>query len=156
METRLRIRNQKDFAAGLIYMLAGAGFGLGAFNYRIGDAARMGPGWFPMWIGVLLVAIGMATVASSVRSHAAEEKVKRPELASLAWILGAVVLFGVLLQPAGLIVSLVVLVVVSSMASHEFTWRGALVNAVVLTVFSVGAFVKGISLQISLWPAFIA
>ena len=152
---KLAIRNQKDVAAGLIYVLAGAAFSLGALNYKLGDAARMGPGWFPFWIGILLAAVGMATIAGGMRAGATAETVKRPEIGAMAWILGAVVLFGLLLQPAGLVLSLVVLVLVSSRASHEFTWRGALVNAVVLVAFSVGAFIKGISLQLPLWPAFL-
>ncbi|MCC2633574.1 MAG: tctB [Ramlibacter sp.] len=152
---KVAIRNQKDVAAGLIYVLAGAAFSLGALNYRLGDAARMGPGWFPFWVGVLLAAVGMATIAGGMRANAPPEAMKRPQFGAMAWILGAVVLFGLLLQPAGLVLSLVVLVLVSSRASHEFTWRGALVNAVVLVAFSVGAFIKGISLQLPLWPAFL-
>ncbi|MEJ5989709.1 tripartite tricarboxylate transporter TctB family protein [Ramlibacter sp. PS3R-8] len=151
----MAIRNQKDVAAGLIYVLAGAAFSLGALNYKLGDAARMGPGWFPFWVGVLLAAVGMATVAGGLRAHAAVDKVKRLEFGAMLWILGAVVLFGLLLNWAGLVLSLVVLVLVSSRASHEFSWRGTLVNAAVLVAFSVGAFIKGISLQIPLWPTFL-
>ena len=149
------IRNQQDVAAGLIYVLAGAGFSLGALNYNIGEAARMGPGWFPFWVGILLIAVGVATGASGMHAKAAEEKVKRLELRSVAWILGSVVLFGLLLQHAGLVLSLAVLIVVSSMASHEFSWKGTLLNAAVLIAFSVGAFIKGINLQIPLWPSFL-
>ncbi|MNR65542.1 Tripartite tricarboxylate transporter TctB family protein [compost metagenome] len=70
-------------------------------------------------------------------------------------MLGAVILFGVLLKPAGLVIALVVLVVVSSRASHEFTWRAALINAFLLTLFSIAVFVKGINLYIGLWPEFL-
>nr|WP_249728929.1 tripartite tricarboxylate transporter TctB family protein [Acidovorax sp. CCYZU-2555] len=135
--------------------MAGAGFSLGALGYRVGDASRMGPGWFPLCVGLLLVLIGILVVAQSVRPHAAPETVKRPDLRSLAWVLGAVVLFGLLLQPAGLVIALVVLVVVSSRASHEFTWRAALINSVLLTLFSIGVFVEGIHLSIGLWPEFL-
>ena len=152
---KYRIRNQQDVAAGLIYVLAGAGFSLGALNYKIGEAARMGPGWFPFWVGILLIAVGFATGAAGVRANAPEEKVKRPELRTMGWILGAVVLFGLLLQPAGLVLSLAVLVIVSSMGSHEFRWKGTLLNTAVLIAFSVGAFIKGINLQIPLWPSFL-
>jgi hypothetical protein len=152
---KYRIRNQKDVAAGAIYVLAGAGFSLGALNYKIGEAARMGPGWFPFWIGILLVAVGFATAAGGMHGKAIQESVKQPEVRTIAWILGAVVLFGVLLQPAGLVFSLAVLVIVSSMASHEFSWKGTLLNMVLLIAFSVGAFIKGISLQIPLWPSFL-
>lgn len=152
---KYRIRSQKDVAAGLIYVVAGAGFSLGALNYKIGEAARMGPGWFPFWIGILLVAVGIATAAVGLHPSTAEEKMRRPEMRTLAWILGSVVLFGLLLQPAGLVLSLAVLIIVSSLASHEFTWKGTLLNALALIAFSVGAFIKGISLQIPLWPSFL-
>lgn len=155
MQSGLRIRNQKDFAAGVIYVLAGAGFGIGAINYKVGDAARMGPGYFPLMIGILLTVIGFVTLFGAVRRTAVEEKVKAPHLRTIAWILGSVVLFGLLLQPAGLIASLAVLIIVSSLASHEFAWKGALANTVVLILFSVGVFVKGIDLLIPLWPAFM-
>lgn len=152
---KFAIRNQKDVAAGLIYVLAGGGFSLGALNYKLGDPARMGPGWFPFWVGILLVAVGIATATQGLRPHATQEQLKRPDLPVMLWVLGAVVLFGLLLQPLGLVLALMVLVLVSSRASHEFTWRGTLLNAVVLIAFSVGAFIEGINLQIPLWPTFL-
>lgn len=152
---KYRIRSQKDVAAGVIYILAGAGFGLGALNYKIGDAARMGPGWFPFWIGVLLVAVGVATAAAGLRPAAVEDRVQRPELGTLAWILGSVVLFGLLLQPLGLVLALAALILVSSRGSHEFTWKGTVLNGAVLILFSTLAFIEGINLQIPMWPSFL-
>jgi Tripartite tricarboxylate transporter TctB family len=152
---KYRVRNQKDVAAGLMYVLAGAGFSAGALNYTMGDAARMGPGWFPFWVGILLVAVGMATAATGMHPASPEERVKPPQFRALAWIIGSVVLFGLLLQPMGLVFALAALVVVSSLASHEFSWGGTLLNAVVLIVFSTGAFIEGINLQIPLWPSFV-
>lgn len=152
---KLRIRSQKDVAAGLIYVLAGAGFSLGALNYKLGDPARMGPGWFPFWIGILLVAVGVATAAGGLRADATEDKLQRLELRTLAWVIGSVVLFGLLLTKAGLVLALAVLVLVSSHGSHEFTWRGTLFAMVLLIAFSVGVFIYGINLQIPLWPSFI-
>jgi len=151
----LHIRNQKDFAAGAIYIVAGAGFSIGALNYKLGDPARMGPGFFPFWIGVLLALVGVATALSALRRGRPAETIQRPELRAMAWVLGAVVLFGLLLQPLGLVLALVALVLVSSVASHEFRWKGALLNTVVLILFSLAAFVWGIKLQIPLWPAFL-
>lgn len=152
---KLSIRNQKDVAAGAIYIAFGAAFSLGALNYNMGDAARMGPGWFPFWIGVLMVAVGAATAAGGMRARAAEDPLKKPELRTLSWIIGAVILFGLLLQPLGMVLALAVLVVVSSLASHEFGWKGTLANTVILIAFSIGAFIKGINLQIPLWPPFL-
>ena len=151
----IRIRNQKDVVAGLLYIGFGAAFSLGSLAYRLGDAARMGPGYFPFWIGLLLVLVGALTAAGGLRRTATVEKVNRPDLPTIAWVVGAVVLFGVLLQPLGLVLSLVVLVLVSSRDSHEFTWKGAIATAVALVAFSLVTFVWGIQLQIGLWPSFI-
>jgi hypothetical protein len=152
---KYRIRNQKDFAAGLVYLLGGAGFSLGALNYKIGDAARMGPGWFPFFVGILLVIVGLVTAAGALRPTASQEPLQRPQFGPLAWVIGAVVLFGLLLQPLGMVAALAVLVLVSSAASHEFGWKGALATAVALILFSSAVFIWGINLQIPLWPAFL-
>lgn len=149
------IRNQKDFAAGVIYIVIGSAFAIGALNYNVGEAARMGPGWFPLMVGILLTLVGVATMVSGLRRSAVVEKIKRPNLPTIGWVLGAVVLFGLLLQPAGLVVSLLVLVVVSSLASHEFSWKGALANAVALIIFSILVFIWGIDLLLPLWPEFM-
>ena len=54
-----------------------------------------------------------------------------------------------------MVLSVFVLVLVSSMASHEFSWKGALLNGVVLVLINMGAFVYGINLQMPVLPAFI-
>jgi hypothetical protein len=152
---KLRIRNQKDVAAGLLYVVFGAAFSLGALGYKLGEPARMGPGWFPFSIGILLIIVGAITALSGMRATSGEHKVKAIELRTLAWVTGAVVLFGLLLQPLGMVAALAVLVIVSSLASHEFTWKGALATTAVLILFSTGVFIWGINLQIPLWPSFL-
>ena len=152
---RIAIRNQKNFASGLLYIAVGLAFAIGATNYRMGDAARMGPGYFPFALGLLLACIGAIVLATSLRPHTPPERLPKFHFKTLAWILGSVVLFGVLLVPLGLVASLVVLVFVSSMASHEFGWKGALLNAMLLLAICVGAFVYGLGLQLPMWPAFM-
>ncbi|AEG92250.1 tripartite tricarboxylate transporter TctB family protein [Ramlibacter tataouinensis] len=155
MASGLKIRNQKDFAAGVIYIAFGAAFSLGALNYSLGDPARMGPGWFPFWVGILLALSGVVTALAGLRRDAAAEKIKRPDLRTMAIVLGSVVLFGLLLIPMGLVAALCVLILGSSFASHEFTWKGALASTVLLTLFCVGVFIYGINLQMPLWPSFL-
>jgi hypothetical protein len=67
-----------------------------------------------------------------------------------------VVLFGLLLRPLGLLVSTTLLVVVSSMASHEFRWKEALLNAAVLIVVVLLVFVYCLDFQVPIWPSFLA
>src|SRR5215217_3178616 len=64
--------------------------------------------------------------------------------------------FGLFLPRLGLIISLITVVLVSSYASHEFGWRAALINTVVLVVLCLAVFVYALSLQFPLWPTFFA
>ncbi len=152
----MRIRSQKDFASGLMFILVGFGFSWVARGYSMGTAAKMGPGYFPFWLGVVLALLGVLVLIGSMSSKGEEDKMAHWDIKILLWILGSVVLFGLLLKPLGMVLSVIVLVLVSSMASHEFSWKGAILNAVILVLISVGAFVYGINLQMPVWPAFIS
>lgn len=151
----MRIRSQKDFASGLMFILVGFGFSWVARGYSMGTAAKMGPGYFPFWLGVVLAVLGVLVLIGSLSSKGESDELARWDIKLLLWILGSVVLFGLLLKPLGMVLSVIVLVLVSSMASHEFTWRGAILNTIVLVLISMGAFVYGINLQMPVWPAFI-
>jgi len=152
----LRIRSQKDFASGLMFILVGLSFSFVARGYSMGTAAKMGPGYFPFWLGIVLAILGALVLWGSLSSKAENDQLARWDLKILLWILGSVVLFGLLLKPLGMVLSVVVLVLVSSMASHEFSWKGAVLNAIILVIISLGAFVYGINLQMPVWPAFLA
>ncbi|BDB25060.1 membrane protein [Cupriavidus sp. TA19] len=152
----MRIRSQKDFASGLMFILVGFGFSWVARGYSMGTAAKMGPGYFPFWLGIVLALLGVLVLAGSLSSKMEEDQLARWDIKTLLWILGSVVLFGLLLKPLGMVLSVLVLVLVSSMASHEFSWKGAILNAIILVLISLGAFVYGINLQMPVWPAFLA
>ncbi|MCO4888656.1 tripartite tricarboxylate transporter TctB family protein [Cupriavidus sp. WGtm5] len=152
----MRIRSQKDFASGLMFILVGFGFSWVARGYSMGTAAKMGPGYFPFWLGIVLALLGALVLFGSLSSKAEEDSLARWDIKTLLWILGSVVLFGLLLKPLGMVLSVLVLVLVSSMASHEFSWKGAILNAIILVLISLGAFVYGINLQMPVWPAFLA
>ena len=152
----MRIRSQKDFASGLMFILVGLSFSFVARGYSMGTAAKMGPGYVPFWLGIVLAILGALVLWGSLTSKAEEDQLARWDLKILLWILGSVVLFGLLLKPLGMVLSVVVLVLVSSMASHEFSWKGAVLNAILLVIISMGAFVYGINLQMPVWPAFLA
>mgnify|MGYP000090037325 CR=1 FL=1 len=69
-------------------------------------------------------------------------------------VVGSVALYGFLLPRLGLFLALFILVIVSSLASHEFGWKAALANAVFLIIFVYLAFIKGLGLIFPLWPSF--
>ena len=92
---------------------------------------------------------------TALSGKATETHVERFDFRILAIIIGSVVLFGVLLRPLGLYLSLFLLVVASSTASHEFSWKVSLANAIFLTLFCWLAFIKGLGLIFPLWPTFL-
>jgi hypothetical protein len=152
----MKIVRQKDFAAGLLYMAVGTAFAVASWGYRMGTASRMGPGYFPFWLGILMAVIGALVLFGALRAHAEPETVERWALKPLFVIIASVVVFGLLLTTAGLVVSVIALVVGSSLASPEFTWRATLLNTIVLIGFALIVFVYGLGLQFPVWPAFVA
>ncbi|MFH1026831.1 MAG: tripartite tricarboxylate transporter TctB family protein, partial [Pseudomonadota bacterium] len=102
-----------------------------------------------------VILIGIVISAGSLSAKAIAEKVDTFHFPSLMLILGSVVLFGLLLNPLGLIASLFVLVAISSYASHEFSYKATLINAVVLIVICLIVFVWALKLRFQIWPSFI-
>lgn len=151
----MKIRNQRDFGAGIMFILVGIFFALIATQYRMGTAAKMGPGYFPFWLGVLMAFIGLLLLFNSFAKKTAEEKMPKWDFKIMLWITGSVILYGVLLPTMGFFVAVFVLVFVSASASHDFGWKGTLLNAVILMSFTYLAFVKGLGLSFPLLPTFL-
>ncbi|MBI5936257.1 MAG: tripartite tricarboxylate transporter TctB family protein [Betaproteobacteria bacterium] len=142
------IRSPKDFWAGLIYLAVGLFALYVAQDYAMGSAVRMGPGYFPKVLGSLLALIGLiALVRGLLRPGEA--------IGRLAWretliVLGATMLFGLLLRGGGLVLSLVVLVVASAYASRRFKLKPAVLLAAGLAAFCVLVFIKGLGIPLAL------
>ena len=149
----MKIKSQKDFWSGLMFVAIGVAFAWGATEYSFGNSARPGPGYFPFGLGVLMALLGGAVLFKALTIESADgDPVGAFAWRPLAIVIGSVVLFGFLLPRAGMLISLPLLVVVSSLASDEFTWKGAALNAVILTLLSWVVFIKGLSLTIPLLP----
>jgi Tripartite tricarboxylate transporter TctB family len=151
----MKIKHQKDFWAGLMFLLVGAGFAAGALNYSFGSSARPGPAYFPFGLGVLTAALGLFEIVKALTSKATDGDIGDWPMKQMFIILGAVVLFGLLLPKLGLIVALPVLIFVASIPSGEFSWKEVVINCVVITIFSWGVFIKGLGLTIPLLPTFL-
>lgn len=148
----MQIRSQKDFASGLLFVAIGAGFSYVATTYSMGTSAKMGPGFFPFWLGLLLSVLGaiITMTAMSQKSHV--DTLEKWHWPSIIWVLGSVVFFGLVLAHLGLMLSILALVFISAMASHEFHWKGTIVNAIILNVIAYIAFIWGLKLQFQVWP----
>ena len=160
----MRIKSQKDFFAGLMFTVVGVAFAWGATTYNVGTGARMGPGYFPLMLGILMAIIGLAIMFTGL----SVETAKGDPIGKWAWkqvvfILGANLAFGVLLGglpslgiPAmGLIIAIYALVIIAAQAGSKHALPSVLALATVLAVGSYIAFIWALKLQIQVWPTFI-
>jgi hypothetical protein len=145
------IRHPRDFLAGLLFVAFGIAAVVIGSRYTLGTAARMGPGYFPRILGILLITLGAVLALRALRLNG-------PALPGWKWrpvavVLGSVVAFGLMVNYVGVVLSTVFLIVAASAASHEFRLREALISGVVLAALAVGVFVIGLKLQLPIWPA---
>jgi hypothetical protein len=153
----LKIKSEKDFWSGLMFIVIGLGFAWGATNYSFGSAARPGPAYFPFGLGILLALLGLFVLFKALTFEVpGGDKIEPWPWKPWAIILGAVVLFGLMIPKLGMMVALPVLIGIASLASGEFRWKEVLINVVVLTVGSWAVFIKGLNLTIPLWPTFLS
>ena len=138
-----------------MYMIIGLFFTIVATNYPMGTAAKMGPGYFPFFLGILMTILGLIVAIKALSATAAIEAIPKFNWKVIAQITGSVVLYGLLLPRLGFLIAVVVLVLVSASASKEFTWKGSLINAAFLVTFTYSVFVMGLKLQFPLLPIFL-
>ena len=138
------VLEKKDFWAGLLLIAIGAAAIFIARDYTFGTALRMGPGFFPIVLGALLVLFGIAILASGLRGAEAIEGSWSPR--ALVILPLSLVLFGVLMEYAGFVPAMLVLIVASATASSEFRPLEVLLFALGLTALSVAVFIWGLGL----------
>lgn len=151
----MRLRNQQDFWAGAMFAIIGGLFALFSTAYDIGSAARMGPGYFPLVLGILLILLGLVIGLRALSPSAGESKLAPTGWREILLILGSVALFGITLPFLGMVISVTLLILVASYATYEFSLRDTLISIVVLLILSYLAFVKGLELQFPVWPTFL-
>ena len=161
----MKIKSQKDFFSGLMFTVVGASFAYGATSYAVGTGARMGPGYFPLLLGVILALLGAVILFKALVVETPDgEPVGAWAWKPLCFIIAGNLLFGVLLGglpsiglPAmGLIAAIFGTTIVVSMAGDEFVFKETLVLSAILSVMSYGAFIMLLKLQFPVWPTFIS
>ena len=122
------IRHPKDFGAGVLFATLGATAIFISSSYPLGTAARMGPGYFPRMLGILLLALAAILILRSyfLRGPAPAMRNLKP-----------------------------LVILISSSADREFRWKEAVVSSLILAAFTVGVFIYGLGLQLPIWPPFL-
>lgn len=152
----MKIKSQKDFWSGVMFIVAGVAFAVGALNYSFGSSARPGPGYFPFGLGVLTAILGAVVLFTSLTVETEDgDPIGPTAWRPLLIIVGSIVLFGWTLPHLGMMLGLPLLVITCSLAGDEFHWGEVIMNAVILTLGSWIIFIWGLNLTIPLWPTFV-
>lgn len=150
----MKIKSPKDFWSGVMFIGFGLFFaGWALVNYQMGSAVRMGPGYFPAVLGGLLAVIGAAVLIPSLTVEG--PPIPTFHFRPLLFVSVGCVLYGYLMKPAGLVGATAALVFVSAFGGHEFKWKEVTILFVVLVIFSILVFVKGLTLPFPVCPDFI-
>lgn len=161
----MKIGHPKNFWGGVLFALIGLAFAVVAKGIRFGDLvlvpgyamgtpARMGPAFFPYWLGLMLLALGVLIAVTGFREKGGEAGMFptfhwRPIL----FVLGAVVMFGLILRQTGMLFSGLLLVIVAAMGNPETTsFKSNLILGLSLVIFCAFVFVGGLKLPIPLCP----
>jgi hypothetical protein len=152
----MRIKSQRDFWSGLMFVVAGIVFAVGATGYSMGTSARPGAGYFPLLLSVIMAILGAVVLFKSLTI----ETPGGDPIGHIAWkplliIVAAIAVFGISIELLGMIVSIPILIFIASLAGDEFRWREVIANAVVLTIGSWSIFILGLKLTIPVWPRFV-
>jgi hypothetical protein len=154
LEETMKIKSPKDFWAGVMFIgFGGFAVAWSMTHYQMGTAVRMGPGYFPVMLGGLLVVLGLAVLLVALATDG--PPIPKFHYRPLLLISLGCVAYGYLMKPLGLILATVALVFISAFGGHEFKWKEVLILSVILVVFSVLVFVKGLTLPFPICPQFI-
>ncbi len=157
----MKLSHNKNVLAGLMFMVFGGAFFIGALDYSLGSGARMGPGYFPRMLGGLLFVLGIIiAIEGFIEAKKSPDEPIGWHIMPMVWLLGAVGAFGILLAgipafgvPAmGLVAAAAAMIIIASIAAQDKKWKEIIISAVVLSTFCALAFVKGLGLQMKLFP----
>ncbi len=144
----------KDLLAGIMFMVIGIVFAVGAYNYQMGTAARMGPGFFPRILGFIMAGLGVIIAGIGLKNQA---QFAASEGIGWTWkpviiLTLAVVLFGFTLPTLGMIIAIALLTFISGIAAHDKNYRELAMITVIMCIFCAGVFIWGLKLQMKLFP----
>lgn len=137
-------RSNRDFFAGIMYIVTGAVGMWIARDYPFGTALRMGPGYFPTVLGGLMVVFGIYVLMLGVRNN---EKIQGNwSLRALVVLPVSMVVFGILMEEAGFIPAMLALIPISALAGKEFKWKEVVPLTIGLIVLCTAGFIYGLGL----------
>jgi hypothetical protein len=144
---KLALRNTKQAWAGLIFMGIGLFVIVKARDYDLGTATHMGPGYFPTMLAGMMTVLGLVALLQSL-ARADDAKVEHLDIVPVAFLVGGVVAFGLLIDSTGLVPALAALIALSCYRRLLRKPLEVLAIFAVITVATVGIFIYLIKLPI--------
>ena len=150
----MKIGHQKNFWGGVLFIALGLTFaviakGIGTAllpGYAMGTPARMGPGFFPFYLGVILTILGVVIAFSGLKVHEGDPgKVEPFHWKPIIYVLASIVVFGLVLKIVGMLIAGIILVIGASMGSQDFRLKPVVILAICLVIFCALVFVVGLT-----------
>ena len=158
----MKIGHPKNFWGGVLFIVLGLTFAIIARGipglpflpgYAMGTPARMGPGFFPFYLGMILTILGVVIASTGFKVHPNDPgKIERFHWKPILWVLASIVVFGLVLKIVGMLLAGIILVIGASLGSHDFRLKPVVILAVCLVIFCALVFVVGLKLPIPLCP----
>jgi hypothetical protein len=149
----ISIKSRKDFWCGLLLIAVSAIFAVGLIGLPIGTAFRMGPGYFPMVLMILLAFLGLLILINGVRLEG--PPIGTVSLRSILLISMPIIFFGLTLRGLGLVLSLGITVFATTFAYRNWNASVAIATTLALIAASILIFVYGLGLPLSLFGPWV-
>jgi hypothetical protein len=146
----IRIKSQQDFATGLLFLAIGvAAYWIGA-DYNMGTAQRPGTGVLPRILAWCLMGSGLLLWIKAAISEG-------PALSAWAWrplimVTLAAVAFSLLIEPLGLVGTMVVSMTLCALGTPDTRWREFAIFTVIMLIIGLGVFIYGLGMPMKVWP----
>lgn len=145
--------NRKEFWASFLMLFIGIATIIGSQNYQMGSLVRMGPGYFPFMLGILLTAIAVLILFSPeslTDDGGAEDEIVLTlgeQITTWALVIGSVILFIIIGKYGGLIPATFVMCTLAALGDKGNTWKTAVIIGIVMSIVSAALFVYGLQIQ---------
>lgn len=144
----MKNRDVRDLVGGLALIAIGLFAAAHAQQYELGQLQRMGPGYFPTALGILLAILGVFVAIPALFRQGTSIHI---EWKSLLWVIVSILVFAICLNSLGLVITAILTVLAGSMAS-DLTWRGRLILSVSVAAITYLIFGFGLGMLIPIWP----
>jgi hypothetical protein len=145
----LRVKNPQDVGAGIVFFVIGlAGIYFGR-DLAMGTGARMGPGYFPVMLSYLIVVVGLVVAGRGLILEG--PPVERLQFRPIFFVLASILLFGAIIDYAGLAITTVALTIVAAYARRNVSLLETFVLGAGLALFTIGVFVYALNQPLPAW-----